>query len=176
MTLRRNRVNGMPDVRRAPNGPVRGTAVEPSERTRPVTAPAMIDHRSTSGYSLALAYWLAQASDLAYKDEATIEARARDWGFETVRHHHTRFTPPFPLEDTQAYTAASDHMIITAFRGTEPAQIRDWLSDATTPPWPGPDRLRPLRLRRSPPGDLPRPQGHPDRTAHRQPDGVVHRP
>ncbi|KAA6224524.1 lipase family protein [Streptomyces albofaciens JCM 4342] len=85
-----------------------------------------------------MAYWLAQASDLAYKDEATIEARAHDWGFDTVRHHRTRFTPPFPLEDTQAYTAASDHMIITAFRGTEPAQIRDWLSDTSTPPWPGP--------------------------------------
>ncbi|UFR06786.1 lipase family protein [Streptomyces sp. Go40/10] len=99
--------------------------------------PSAIDH-SARGYSLDLAYWLAQASNLAYKDEATIEKQARQWGFETVRHHHTHFTPPFPLEDTQAYTVASDHMIITAFRGTEPAQIRDWLSDTTTPPWPGP--------------------------------------
>ncbi|MGK5640104.1 lipase family protein [Streptomyces sp. URMC 126] len=99
--------------------------------------PTAIDHRSR-GYSLPLAYWLAQASDLAYKDEATIEKQARQWGFGEVRHHHTRFTPPFPLEDTQAYTVASDDMIVTAFRGTEPAQIRDWLSDATTPPWPGP--------------------------------------
>ncbi|WP_435878728.1 hypothetical protein [Streptomyces klenkii] len=48
------------------------------------------------------------------------------------------FTPPFPLEDTQTYTMAGDDMVITAFRGTEPAQIKDWLSDATTPPWPGP--------------------------------------
>jgi triacylglycerol lipase len=45
---------------------------------------------------------------------------------------------PFPLEDTQAYLAASDHMILVAFRGTEPAQIRDWLSDANTPVLPGP--------------------------------------
>ncbi|KOU48419.1 lipase family protein [Streptomyces sp. WM6378] len=59
-------------------------------------------------------------------------------GVGRVRHHHTRFTPPFPLQDTQAYTIASDRMIVTAFRGTEPAQIKDWLSDATTPPWPGP--------------------------------------
>ncbi|MEN2416556.1 lipase family protein [Streptomyces rimosus] len=103
-----------------------------------MSAPPAIDHRSTSGYSLPLAYWLARASDLAYKDEATIESQVRDWGFDRVRHHQTRFTPPFPLEDTQAYTAAGDHMIITAFRGTEPAQIRDWLSDTTTPPWPGP--------------------------------------
>ncbi|MBB4895942.1 putative lipase [Streptomyces olivoverticillatus] len=101
--------------------------------------PSTIDHRAR-GYSLDLAYWLAQASDLAYKDEATIEKQAHQWGFGPVRHHHTRFTPPFPLEDTQAYTAASDDMIIVAFRGTEPAQIRDWLSDATTPPWTGPAR------------------------------------
>ncbi|WP_175409903.1 lipase family protein [Streptomyces sp. TRM64462] len=102
-----------------------------------MSVPQTIDHQART-CDLTLAYWLAQASDLAYKDEPTIEQQAREWGFDRVRHHHTRFTPPFPLEDTQAYTVASDHMIITAFRGTEPAQIRDWLSDATTPPWPGP--------------------------------------
>ncbi|MBD0424720.1 lipase family protein [Streptomyces sp. TRM S81-3] len=102
-----------------------------------MSAPSTIDHHAT-GYSLSHAYWMAQAADLAYKDQDTIERSARKWGFDEVRHHHTRFTPPFPLEDTQAYTIASDHMIITAFRGTEPNQILDWLSDATTPPWPGP--------------------------------------
>ncbi|MEU3776920.1 lipase family protein [Streptomyces sp. NPDC032472] len=97
----------------------------------------MIDH-SARKHSPQVAYRMVQAADLAYKDESTIEAKAREWGFEHVRHHQTRFTPPFPLEDTQAYTIASDKMIITGFRGTEPAQIRDWLSDASTPPWPGP--------------------------------------
>ncbi|MGA5134198.1 lipase family protein [Streptomyces olivoreticuli] len=101
--------------------------------------PSALDHKARA-YSLAHAYWLAQASDLAYKDPATIEEQARDWGFDRVRHHETRFTPPFPLEDTQAYTMASDDMIITAFRGTEPSEIRDWLSDTSTPPWPGPSR------------------------------------
>lgn len=48
------------------------------------------------------------------------------------------FRPPFPLEDTQAYTLGGHSMIITSFRGTEPVKLRDWLSDATTPPWPGP--------------------------------------
>ncbi len=99
--------------------------------------PTSFDHH-TRGYSLEQAYWLAKASDLAYKAEAAIEEQARRWGFETVRHHQTRFTPPFPLEDTQAYTMANDSMIVTAFRGTEPQEIRDWLSDASTPPWPGP--------------------------------------
>ncbi|MGP3971710.1 lipase family protein [Streptomyces sp. 6N223] len=102
-----------------------------------MAVPVTIDHRDTA-YSLQRAYWLALASDLAYKDEATIEDQAREWGFDRVRHHQTRFTPPFPLQDTQAYTMADDDMIVTAFRGTEPQQIKDWLTDATTPPSPGP--------------------------------------
>ncbi|WKU43052.1 lipase family protein [Streptomyces sp. VNUA116] len=102
-----------------------------------MSVPVALDHKART-YSLAHAYWLARAADLSYKDKATIEKQAHDWGFDRVRHHETRFTPPFPLEDTQAFTMAGNDMIITAFRGTEPAQIRDWLSDATTPPWPGP--------------------------------------
>ncbi|MFF8731035.1 lipase family protein [Streptomyces sp. NPDC015171] len=102
-----------------------------------MAVPVMFDHTST-GYSVQRAYWLARAAELAYKEPSVIEDQAAQWGFEEVRHHHTRFTPPFPLQDTQAYTLASDRMIVTAFRGTEPAQIKDWLSDATTPPWPGP--------------------------------------
>ncbi|MFB7668923.1 lipase family protein [Kitasatospora sp. NPDC056138] len=102
-----------------------------------MAVPTTFDHRVTN-YSLPHAYWLARAAGLSYQDREAIEAQARSWGFDTVRHHETRFTPPFPLQDTQAYTMASEHMIVTAFRGTEPAQIRDWLSDATTPPWPGP--------------------------------------
>jgi triacylglycerol lipase len=101
-----------------------------------VPVPAF-DHRA-SGYSLARAYWMCRASAAAYKDEETIEKLAGEWGFDRVRHHHTRFEPPFPLQDTQAFTMAGDHMIVTAFRGTQPAEIRDWLSDAATPPWPGP--------------------------------------
>jgi hypothetical protein len=102
-----------------------------------VPVPSEFDH-TASGYSLEHAYWLAHASELAYQDEPAIDKQANAWGFGALRHHQTRFTPPFPLEDTQAYTMASDRMIVVAFRGTEPAQIRDWLADATTPPWPGP--------------------------------------
>ncbi len=97
-----------------------------------MSARSTIDHNAR-GYSVELAYGMVQAAELAYKDEDAIEQKAREWGFDRVRHHHTRFMPPFPLQDTQAYTIASDRMIITGFRGTEPAQIRDWLSDATTP-------------------------------------------
>ncbi|MFE5852414.1 lipase family protein [Streptomyces sp. NPDC056500] len=96
-----------------------------------------IDHHAT-GYSPTHAYGLVQAAALAYESETAVAEQAEQWGFEQVRHHRSRFTPPFPLLDTQAFTIASDRMIITAFRGTEPLQIRDWLSDVTTPPWPGP--------------------------------------
>ncbi|MGP8298028.1 lipase family protein [Streptomyces inhibens] len=102
-----------------------------------MTSAAIVDQKAT-GYSVRHALCMARAAALAYKDEKTIDATARDWGFDRVRHHHTRFRPPFPLEDTQAYTLGGHNMIITAFRGTEPTNLRDWLSDATTPPWPGP--------------------------------------
>ncbi|MEO3753091.1 lipase family protein [Streptomyces sp. B6B3] len=102
-----------------------------------MTVPETID-QAARGYSTTLAYWLARASQLVYQDEAEVVAQAQAWGFDRVRHHLSRHEPPFPLEDTQAYTMASDRMIITAFRGTEADQIKDWLSDATTPPWPGP--------------------------------------
>lgn len=98
---------------------------------------AIIDQKVTS-YSVRHALCMARAAALAYKDEKTIEATAHEWGFDRVRHHETTFQPPFPLEDTQAYTLGGQDMIITAFRGTEPTNLRDWLSDATTPPWPAP--------------------------------------
>lgn len=101
-----------------------------------MTTATALDHKAT-GYSLTHAYWLAKAAGLAYSDPDAIDAEAREWGFDRVRHHHTRHTPPFPLQDTQAYTAASDSMMIVAFRGTQPVEICDWLSDVTTPPWPG---------------------------------------
>lgn len=96
-----------------------------------------IDQKAT-GYTVRQALAMARAAALAYQDEATVDATARAWGFDRVRPHHTTFRPPFPLRDTQAYTLGGHSMIITSFRGTEPAELRDWLSDATTPPWPGP--------------------------------------
>lgn len=102
-----------------------------------MVVPVVFDQQS-AGDSIERAYWLAKASDLAYKERPVIEARAGNWGFDRVRHHLTAFTPPFPLQDTQAYTMAGPGMVVTAFRGTEPEQIKDWLTDATTPPWAGP--------------------------------------
>ncbi|MCT9010304.1 lipase family protein [Streptomyces sp. NPDC054766] len=102
-----------------------------------MAVPTLFDQQA-SGDSTERAYWLARACDLAYKERPVIEAQATTWGFSRVRHHETAFTPPFPLQDTQAYTMAGPRMVVTAFRGTEPAQIKDWLTDASTPSAPGP--------------------------------------
>lgn len=100
--------------------------------------PAPTWSHAGSAYSVPLAYAMAHASALAYKDQPTIESAARNWGFDQVRHFASPHAMPFPIEDTQAYVMGDDRMVVAAFRGTEPTQIRDWLSDGTTPPIPGP--------------------------------------
>ncbi|MDI5961904.1 lipase family protein [Streptomyces sp. SL13] len=101
-----------------------------------MTIPAL-DH-SMTGYSLPHAYWMARAAGLASLDRDGIEAQAHAWGFGQVRYFESTHKMPFPIEDTQAYVMASDRMIVTGFRGTEVAKIRDWLTDVDTPPVPGP--------------------------------------
>ncbi|MEV7089485.1 lipase family protein [Streptomyces sp. NPDC093085] len=101
-----------------------------------MTIPAL-DHSATS-YSLAHAYWMAQAAGLAGEEPDGIEERARAWGFDTVRCFESPHAMPFPIEDTQAYLMASDRMIVVGFRGTEVLKIYDWLTDVNTPPVPGP--------------------------------------
>ncbi|MEU0685393.1 lipase family protein [Streptomyces uncialis] len=98
---------------------------------------AALDHSET-GYSPRQAYWLARAAQAAYADEDTAREELAGWGFDRFRHFRTPHAAPFPLEDTQAYVAGSDRMVIVAFRGTEPAVLKDWLSDGNTPPVPGP--------------------------------------
>jgi triacylglycerol lipase len=97
-------------------------------------------NQHADGYSLEHAYWLGRAALLAYEDGAEIRANTEEWGFDRLTNFCGTHQMPFPLEDTQAYLAASDHMIVVAFRGTEPSQIRDWLSDANSPVIPGPAR------------------------------------
>jgi triacylglycerol lipase len=95
-------------------------------------------NQQANEYSLEHAYWLGRAARLAYGDESEILADTEKWGFDQLVNFRGTHQMPFPLEDTQAYLAASDRMIVVAFRGTEPSQIRDWLSDSNTPVIPGP--------------------------------------
>ncbi|RKS08527.1 lipase (class 3) [Nocardiopsis sp. Huas11] len=90
------------------------------------------DH-TTTDYGLDHALCLAHAAKLAYADEGTAREQAREWGFDRFRFFEADFSPPFALDHTQAYVMAGGDMIIAAFRGTEPTQIMDWLSDAKAP-------------------------------------------
>lgn len=103
-----------------------------------MTVPAL-NHRATK-YDLMHAYWLAKAASLAYQDENEVRTETGRWGFDRFQYFYSKHQLPFPIEDTQAYVAASDSMIIAAFRGTEPKQICDWLTDANSPACPGPAR------------------------------------
>ena len=75
-----------------------------------------------AAYSLNNAYWLAQAANIAYQDKPTIQPAVADLGLKQFEFLSRR--------DTEGYIAANEHIIIVAFRGTEPTHLRDLLSDA----------------------------------------------
>ncbi|HZS08025.1 MAG TPA: lipase family protein [Blastocatellia bacterium] len=102
--------------------------------------PTFTFNPQTTEYQPQHAYWLGKAASLAYRDEAVIRAETAAWGFDRFQFYYSKHKPPFLIDDTQAYTIANDQMIITAFRGTTPTMISDWLTDANTPAVPGPGK------------------------------------
>jgi triacylglycerol lipase len=77
---------------------------------------------SATAYSLNNAYWLAQAANIAYQGEPTIQPAVADLGLKQFKF--------LSGGDTEGYVAADDNIIIVAFRGTEPTHLRDLLADA----------------------------------------------
>ncbi|TQN33560.1 triacylglycerol lipase [Haloactinospora alba] len=96
-----------------------------------MTAPTF-DH-TTTRHTGKHAHCMALAAQLAYKDEDEVHRQTGEWGFDEARFFRVEHEQQLPLDDTQAYVAASEDMVVLAFRGTEPAEIRDWLSDANAP-------------------------------------------
>ncbi|GAA1332015.1 hypothetical protein [Saccharothrix algeriensis] len=71
-----------------------------------MSAPTM-NHQAT-GYDAQQAYCTAKAAELAYRDHEQIEATAREWGFDRVRHHRSTFSArkrlpfaPIPVGDVR---------------------------------------------------------------------------
>ena len=95
--------------------------------TSPTAVP--FDAQATT-YSVNNAYWLAQASDIAYQEKSTIQPAVAKLGLE-----HFEF---LSREDTEGYIAANDEIIVVAFRGTEPTHLQDLLADAKMHKVPGP--------------------------------------
>ena len=78
---------------------------------------------NASEFDLGNACQLAAAADLVYASGAIIERMAIDeWGMRSVSFHD--------VSGTQAFVAANDELVLVSFRGTEPDQLTDWITDA----------------------------------------------
>ena len=95
-----------------------------------------LDH-DTTDHSALHAYWLVRAAELTYQPEAEMREATRKWGFDRFHYFYSQHQA-LPIDDTQGFVAGSDRMIILSFRGTEPTQIKDWLTDVNGPAAPGP--------------------------------------
>ncbi len=79
-------------------------------------------------YSLENARVLGQAAAIAYQDPRTCHNWALSQGFNEDFDFFSSDSAT-PLTDTQGFVAQSPRMILVAFRGTQPNQRIDWLSD-----------------------------------------------
>ena len=77
---------------------------------------------STTKWDPNNALGLAEAAQLAYQDESTIRSRLQPSGFANVKFIDRR--------ETQVFIAGNAQMVVVSFRGTEPAKIKDWMTDA----------------------------------------------
>lgn len=82
------------------------------------------------------AHFLARAADLAYeKDNAKLVQQVQSWGmqahlFESTNPDVTKsWKGKLTSPDTQGFIAADDNAVIVAFRGTEPTQPADIVTD-----------------------------------------------
>jgi len=82
-------------------------------------------------FSIQNAFCLACCAQLAYLEPEVIKRRViDDWGFTEFEF--------YDREGTQAFLAASDETIIVSFRGTEPPNLADWMTDFDFKLVPGP--------------------------------------
>ncbi len=81
---------------------------------------------NTTRWQASNALSLAMASQLAYRDPATIEATLRTWGF--TRSDFVA-SPPGVEWDTQLFIASNPDIVLVAFRGTQPDTLKDWITD-----------------------------------------------
>ena len=82
---------------------------------------------NTTRWQAQNALGLALASQLAYQDAATIDATCKTWGFTRSDF----IVSPAGVEwDTQAFVASNPEAVLVAFRGTQPDDLQDWITDA----------------------------------------------
>jgi len=82
---------------------------------------------NTTRWQAQNALGLAMASQLAYENAAAIDATIKTWGFTRSDFIES---PPGVEWDTQTFVASNAEAVLVAFRGTEPKDLRDWITDA----------------------------------------------
>lgn len=79
-----------------------------------------------TGYSGNNALSSALASQLAYADAATIDSTCKGWGLSRSIF--------FESDIAHGFAAGNADMVLVAFRGTDPSQLRDWMTDLEAEP------------------------------------------
>ena len=97
--------------------------------------PTLDFHAMTTRYDPLNALALGRVAKLVYQGAAGIEAQARAWSLQSQFFS----SKPHPLlGDTQAAILGDADKVIVAFRGTEPTNLKDWMTDAMIALVPGP--------------------------------------
>lgn len=111
----------------------RGPAVASANSAPPAVGPVLppteaLPHLgdARAGFDVRKAYWLAEASRLAYSAEPAVRGTVQQWGLEL-----TRFFDFPTAEACQGFLAISQDkkIALLAFRGTE-KKLEDWQTDA----------------------------------------------
>jgi len=91
-------------------------------------------NHTTTRYDPVNALALGQVAKLAYESDGAIKTQAGRWGLEaeSISRKHIL------VGDTQASVLSDADKVIVAFRGTEPKNLQDWMSDAEAILVPGP--------------------------------------
>ena len=119
----------------------RGAGADPSRRfsTAPPLLPATLDvdllrkpQADDSIYDPRLAYFLAVVAGWSYADKITLSAKLRYYGFPGNTVHQVSVTNDAMLIVATAYFIRSEdgELGILSFRGTEPMNFINWLTDA----------------------------------------------
>jgi len=113
----------------APGGTSRVSAAAPAE-----SAPLDVGTdlaRPEVAFSLRKGYWLAEMSLLAYERDGDAVRRqvCQGWFLQDVKFYNDQKT-------TQALLLTGAGVAVLAFRGTEPKEIADWLTDSKFAPKP----------------------------------------
>ena len=93
-----------------------------------MSIPSFFPHTTTYQYQNAVL--MAKAAQLAYESPEAIQEKVNKWGFPQFAF--------FDRKETQAFVAGNTEMILVAFRGAEPARLKDWMTDTQLRRKPGP--------------------------------------